>query len=82
MRSYIGITAHYFQDLQLKKAMLAYKRFRGSHTAVNITEQYEPVVAIYELHGKVPAIITGNAAIIIKAFNIPGMENLDDEDRV
>ena len=80
MRSDIGITAHSVQNVQLKKAMLACKRFRRSHTAVHIAEQYESVGNPLDLHGKSPAIITDNAANMVKAFNLPGMENLDDED--
>ncbi len=80
MRSYLGVTAHYVQDFQLKKAMLSCIRFRGSHTAENIAEQYDSLIEEYDLRGKVLTIITDNAANMLKAFRLPGMETGNEED--
>ena len=85
MRSYIGITSHFVVDFVLESQMVACKRFRGSHTAENIHEMFEETIAPYDLTQKIPAIVTDNAANMVKAFCLPGMEILevwdsDDED--
>ena len=84
MRSYLGITCHYIENMQMKSGMLACKRFRGRHTAENIHEEYENVVEAFELQGRVSAVITDNAANMVKAFALPGMatfaNNDDDND--
>ena len=72
MRSYIGITGHFVQDWELQSALLTCKRFRGRHTAINIAKQYEDTVTQYGIKHKVQAVITDNAASIVKAFNLPG----------
>ena len=46
MRSYLGITGHYFQDYRLVSAMLARKRFKGRHTTANIYSSYADVFNI------------------------------------
>ena len=89
MRSFVGITGHYTKDYQLQSVMLACQRFRGSHNAERIHEAYERTIATYGLDNRVSVIVTDNAANMIKAFSLPGMEKatadesdeeLDDED--
>ena len=53
MKSYIGIAAHFIKDWSLHGAMLACKRFKGSHTADRIAEEYEEVMSEFGLESKV-----------------------------
>ncbi len=80
MRSYIGITSHFVVDFVLESQMVACKRFGGSHTAKNIHEMFEETIAPYDLTHKISAIVTDNAANMVKAFSLPGMEILDEAD--
>ena len=86
MRAYIGITGHFTEDFKLQSVMLACHRFKGSHTADNILAAYQQVLATYNVEDKVAAVITDNAANMLKAFiTLPGMyrdavDNLDIED--
>ena len=36
MKSFLGVTAHYISEWQLKSVMLSCHRVKGSHTAENI----------------------------------------------
>ena len=89
MGSFVRITGHYTKGYQLQSVMLACQRFCGSHTAERIHEAYERTIATYGLNNRVSVIVTDNAANMIKAFSLPGMETaaadesddeLDDDD--
>ena len=71
MRSHIGITSHIVVDFVLENQIVACKRFRGPHTVENIHD---------DLTQKIRAIVTDNAANIVKEFSLPGMEILDEAD--
>ena len=60
--------------------MVACKSFRGSHTAENMHEMFEETIAPYDLTQKTKAIVTDNAANMVKEFSLPGMEILDEAD--
>ena len=60
--------------------MVMCKRFRGSHCAENIHEMFEDTIAPYHLTQRIPAIVTDNAANMVKEFSLPGMEILDEAD--
>ena len=79
MKGFLGITAHYITDWTLHSAMLACTRFRGSHTAENISHQVDEVLTVYNIIPKVTNIITDNAANMIKAFTLPGYEVACDD---
>ena len=59
-------------DWTLKSAMLACKRFKGRHTGENIEEVYNEIVSAFDVTSKVSAVITDNAANMVKAFALPG----------
>ena len=80
MRSFIGMTAHYIIDNKLHKAMLACRRFRGSHTADNIYNMYQEICSIYNITGRVLRVVTDNASNMLKAFSLPGMEQSDSDE--
>jgi len=84
MKSYFGLTAHYLTDWCLQSVMLAYSCFCGSHTCDAISEEYEKVMASFQISIKVSFIISDSASNMIKAFLLPGFEekyddNLEDE---
>ena len=84
MKSYYGMTAHYITDWCLQSVMLACSRFRGSHTGDAISEEYEKIMASFQISNKVSFIISDSASNMIKAFSLPGFEeeyddNLEDE---
>ena len=80
MRSYIGITSHIVVDFVLESQMVACKCFRGSRTAENMHEMFEETIAPYDLTQKTLAIVTDNAANMVKEFSLTGMEILDEAD--
>lgn len=71
MHGYIGMTCHYIHDWTLKSALLACSHFPGRHTGENIRQQYEEIVACYDITSKVLTIVTDNAANMTKAFSLP-----------
>ena len=78
MKSYFGITAHYITDWCLQSVMLACSRFRGSHTGDAIYEEYEKIMALFQISNKVSFIISDSASNMTKAFSLPGFEEYDD----
>ena len=76
MRAFISITGHFILDFTMRGVMLACHRVRGSHTAENVHLMYEETVACFDLAGKVSAIVTDNGSNMVKAFTLPGMENM------
>ncbi len=80
MRSFIGITGHYIENFILHTIMLACNRFKGRHTADNIQATFEETVSEYGIGQKVLTVVTDNAANMVKAFSLPGYEELSDED--
>ncbi|KAJ4941207.1 hypothetical protein JOQ06_027494, partial [Pogonophryne albipinna] len=66
MRGFLGVTAHYFEKdeerIELKSNLLACDRFKGSHTAERICEQFEAVCDEYSIKNKIDYIISDNAA--------------------
>ena len=61
--------------------MVVCKRFRGSHTAENIHEMFEETIDPYDLTQKMRAIVTDNAANMLKVFSLTGMEILGEAQR-
>ena len=52
MRSCIKVTCHYILDWELKSAVLAYCKFSGPHTSANIAQQFQDVMAKFEITDK------------------------------
>ena len=70
MRSYFGVTGHLIdEDFNMVAFLLACTRFSGRHTAVNISSNFDQLVAKFEIAGKINFIISDNAANMIKAFD-------------
>lgn len=75
MKSFIGVTGHMIVDFKLHTVLLACARVKGRHTAENILHYYEKVVSDYDLSGKIVAVVTDNAANMVKAFTLPGYQD-------
>ncbi|KAJ4926019.1 hypothetical protein JOQ06_008204 [Pogonophryne albipinna] len=84
MRGFLGVTAHYFEKdeerIELKSNLLACDRFKGSHTAERICEQFEAVCDEYSIKNKIDYIISDNAANMRKAFTVCFPTEQEDED--
>ena len=81
------MTCHFIHDWTMQSVTLGCKRFKGKHTADNISLEYEVISAGYDLNGKISNVITDNASNMIKAFCLPGFtanqlteSDHDDED--
>lgn len=72
MRSYLGIPAHFIHEWAMETVVLACKRFRGRHPAMNIVQEYEETVQCFDLGAKIGTIVTDNASKMVAAFNLPG----------
>ncbi|CAG2185095.1 unnamed protein product [Mytilus edulis] len=53
MKGFLGITAHYVLNWEMKSAMIACKRFKGRHTAENILHEYEECITSFEKYSGV-----------------------------
>ena len=88
MRGFLGVTVHWTEKeaerIQLKSSLLACERFKGSHTAERICDQFEAICdTTYNIKDKLDYIISDNAANMRKAFTVcfPS-EQEDDEDHL
>ncbi|XP_072048394.1 zinc finger BED domain-containing protein 4-like [Amphiura filiformis] len=63
-RTYIAITAHFIDNFQLQHAMLSCKQIKGSQDVANISRQCMEVVDMFNLKGKITAIIFAGTCII------------------
>ncbi|CAL9699779.1 unnamed protein product [Knipowitschia caucasica] len=88
MRGFLGITVHWIEReterIQLKTNLLACNRFKGSHTAERICDQFEAICDEYSIKDKLDYIISDNAANMRKAFTVcfPSEQEDDDKDHL
>ncbi|XP_035852934.1 uncharacterized protein LOC118494171 [Sander lucioperca] len=84
MRGFLGVTVHWMERdaerVQLKSNLLACNRFKGSHTAERICDQFEAICDEYNIKAKLDYIISDNAANMRKAFTVcfPSEQEEDD----
>lgn len=83
MRGFLGVTVHCMEKdaerIQLKSNLLACDRFKGSHTAERICEQFEAICDEYNIKDKLDYIISDNAANMRKAFTVCFPTEQEDE---
>lgn len=85
MREFLGVTVHCMERdaerVQLKTNLLACNRFKGSHTAERICDQFEAICDEYNIKAKLDYIISDNAANMRKAFTVcfPSEQEEDDD---
>ena len=88
MRGFLGITVHWIEReterIQLKTNLLTISRFKGSHTAERICDQFEAICDEYSIKDKLDYIISDNAANMRKAFTVcfPSEQEDDDGDHL
>ena len=75
MRSYLGVTVHFITEFHLMSAMLACRRFSGSHTGEFILQHYMKIEKEFVISGKVDNIITDNGSNMLKPFHLLEVEN-------
>ena len=66
MKSFLGVTAHYISEWQLKSVMLSCHRVKGSHTAENIFHEYEELALSYGISDKISNITHDSASNMLK----------------
>ncbi|KAL7297892.1 hypothetical protein TKK_0008914 [Trichogramma kaykai] len=74
-RSFMGVTAHWMDKISLhrKSAVLACRRFKGSHTHEKITELLFDINNSFNLTSeKIIGTVTDNGSNFIKAFALSG----------
>ena len=83
MRSFIGITGHYFSvEWKLQHIMLACNRIRGRHTAENIVMWFDEVISDFHIAEQIKHIVTDSGSNVKKAFlSRPGYEGDEVEDQ-
>lgn len=81
---FLGITANYLSSWTLRKATLAFKRFRESPKASGIYSEYLDVVNAYLISDKVSHTTTSSAPWMMKALedkesllSLPGYEQVE-----
>lgn len=85
MRGFFGVTVHWMERdaerVQLKTNLLACNRFKGSHTAERICDQFKAICDEYNIKAKLDYIISDNAANMRKAFTVcfPSEQEEDDD---
>ena len=83
MRGFLGVTVHWIEKeaerIQLKSNLLACERFKGSHTAERICDQFEAICDEYNIKDKLDYIISDNAANMRKAFTVCFPSEQDDD---
>ncbi|TRY56530.1 hypothetical protein DNTS_005417 [Danionella cerebrum] len=85
-RGFLGVTVHWVEKdaerIQLKTNLLACNRFKGSHTAERICDQFEAICDEYDIKATLDYIISDNAANMRKAFAVcfPSEQEDDGDD--
>jgi hypothetical protein len=79
MRSYLGMTANFITEFHLMSAMIACRRFHGSHTGEDILEHFLEIEKEFVISGKVENIITDDGSNMLKAFGLLNLEEDSDD---
>ena len=80
MKSFMGVTAHFIdKKWQMNSLMLRCRRFKGSHTADRIYDEYDDCVSEFSISKKICHILTDNGANVKKAFSLPSFEQFRAE---
>jgi hypothetical protein len=82
MRSYLGITGHLIsKDFRMITFLIACNRFKGRHTASNISKHFDIAIGRFDLDKHIDFVITDNASNMLAAFKLPQYEESGGEDR-
>ncbi|TRY64836.1 hypothetical protein DNTS_022242 [Danionella cerebrum] len=79
------VTVHWVEKdaerIQIKTNLLACNRFKGSHTAERICDQFEAICDEYDIKAKLDYIISDNAANMRKAFTVCFPSEQEDDNQ-
>ena len=77
MDAYLAVTCHYInEEMQLSTLLLGIKRFPCSHTAANIAEAKETLMAEWKIRAKVKTLVTDSAANMIACANLLNVRHI------
>ncbi|CAF1325542.1 unnamed protein product [Rotaria sp. Silwood1] len=82
MRSYFGVTLHAIIDDKYKSFLLSFEQLEGKHTSEKFSAEFDRIIQLYNLNGKIVRLITDNASNNLAAFDdivLPGFEDYFDE---
>ncbi|CAF4766171.1 unnamed protein product [Rotaria magnacalcarata] len=82
MRSYFGVTLHTIINDKYKSFLLSFEQLEGKHTSEKLSAEFDRIIQLYNLNGKVVRLITDNASNNLAAFNniiLPGFEDYFNE---
>ena len=71
--SYLGLTAHYFNNYELISIDLCCKKLEESHTGEYLSETIIEVLNQFRISEKIGSITTDNGANVVKACSLLGM---------
>ena len=75
MRSFIGITGHYFSaEWKLQHIMLACNRIRGRHTAENNVIWFDEVISDFHIAEQIKHIVTDSGSNVKKKLFFHGLD--------
>lgn len=67
--SYLGVTCHYLDNWYLRTRVLETVEVPESHTSINIVNNLKYILKFWNIENKVCAIVSDNAANMVKAIN-------------
>ncbi|XP_050066428.1 E3 SUMO-protein ligase ZBED1-like [Aphis gossypii] len=67
--SYLGVTCHYLENWYLRTRVLETVEVPESHTSINIVNNLKSILKFWNIENKVCAIVSDNAANMVKAIN-------------
>ncbi|CAF1511739.1 unnamed protein product [Rotaria sordida] len=82
MRSYFGVTLHTIINDKYKSFLLSFEQLEGKHTSEKLSAEFDRIIQLYNLNGKIVRLITDNASNNRAAFDdiiLPGFEDYFDE---
>lgn len=78
-RAYMGLTLHYVDPttLAMASSTLACRRFKGSHTGIEIGKMLYSIFKEFKITSKIQNVVTDNASNFAKAFTLYHRDNAD-----
>ncbi|KAE9535950.1 hypothetical protein AGLY_007851 [Aphis glycines] len=67
--SYLGVTCYYLENWYLRTRVLETMEVLESHTSINIVNNLKSILKFWNIENKVCAIVSDNAANMVKAVN-------------
>lgn len=62
-----------------RKVLLSAEHIQGHHTAEAFYHKYERVLRNWNVQRQVKRVVTNSASNMVKAFNLPGLEETNDD---